>query len=697
MNNRPSSPYGGRPNQVPGGAPGYSPSGHSSSPRGSAGKPGGYADVPGNSHRSTSHLPPPPKRQQHRTGGCLPPILLIILILGIVFAFSYSMWMVFNELTSDGTAIPEPVTTPAPVSTPVPGSTSQPLGTLSLQNGIQANHTRQDDSSYLVSLRAVLAGLNPKMTYVAGYMMCLEGQELMLSSIPQFYSGSQSIEITAKISVSLPGRYEAAVFYYPLSNPEILITDRTLLVINAQAGDPTPNPIVTPDPDSLFSIPSTPKPAPTPSPTPTLKPTKKPTPKSTLKPTKTTTPKSTLKPKKTTTPKSTLKPTKTTTPKSTLKPKKTTTPKSTPKPTKTPAAKPTPGSIALRPTSDVFDVYPVNTRYYYNLLNDEEKALFSMIYDEVVNCAGVVDFKDCSFAVYERVMEAILKDCPELIHVDLSNVNGYTNLEGTVAQYLDFKGAYRMDKQEYRRQLNQILDMIDSFKSKPGFGPSDFSKQLMYYDHLIQNSYYDKEKTFCANADSVWLHGYAKCTGYSHALTLALRRNGIECFSITGNTYDNGIKAPTGHMWTVAKIDGTWVQCDATWDDPDEDSLLYQGDGDHYLPYFNITDQMMLSARKLDETHFTYPTCTSMQQNYSYKKGRYIRSGDNIETAIIKGFKDALASGVRHFGFVFEDFSSFNWLLLNMDSICSSSNFPNGVSFTYYNVPETHYFYFQID
>lgn len=65
----------------------------------------------------------------------------------------------------------------------------------------------------------------------------------------------------------------------------------------------------------------------------------------------------------------------------------------------------------------------------------------------------------------------------------------------------------------------------------------------------------------CHTAYCALVNGYAVCDGYTSLLNMLLRLDGIDCEGRIGNT-EKGL-----HSWTYAKLDGEWVNIDATWYD----------------------------------------------------------------------------------------------------------------------------------
>ena len=73
--------------------------------------------------------------------------------------------------------------------------------------------------------------------------------------------------------------------------------------------------------------------------------------------------------------------------------------------------------------------------------------------------------------------------------------------------------------------------------------------------------YKNDHTALCHTAYCALVNGYAVCDGYTSLLNMLLRLDGIECEGRLGNA-NQGL-----HSWTWAKLDGEWLNIDATWFD----------------------------------------------------------------------------------------------------------------------------------
>lgn len=309
-------------------------------------------------------------------------------------------------------------------------------------------------------------------------------------------------------------------------------------------------------------------------------------------------------------------------------------PAATPQPAAVP--RPTDAPLSTRPSAAVFSWYSESTRYYYNQLTAQEKQLFSILYDGIMDFETEIRFPEgFTVSMYLRVLNAIRFDCPEIIQCS-KYIYRYRD-----EALISVEPTYILTRDTYALHWAAIQSAIQGMRSLPGFSASDYSKELVIYRYIIEHSFYQIDEPDTVYADSVYWHGRAQCCGYVRALNLALRYYGIPCLHVTGYTYTNGQKDDDkGHDWTIACIDGEWYQCDATWDDPvwkrNDYPAPFPADGNAYLRYFNQTDDFMLKNRTINDLGFTRPACYSVSGNYAYREGIYVSQWTEDPVSYVK-------------------------------------------------------------
>lgn len=370
-------------------------------------------------------------------------------------------------------------------------------------------------------------------------------------------------------------------------------------------------------------------------------------------------------------PTATPRPTAAPRPTATPRPTAVSRPPATPQPTAAPGN--TGSSLSTRPSSSVFSWYSESTRYYYNQLTPQEKQLFSILYDGIMNFETEIRFPEgFTVSMYKRVYNVIRYDCPEIIQC--SSYQYYYRDEALIRVL----PTYRLTSSAYSQHWSDIKTTIESMRFLSGFSTTDYSKQFVIYRYIIEHSYYEIDEPDTVNADSVYWYGRAQCCGYTRALNLALRYYGIPCLEVTGNTYTDGkMDSGDGHEWTIAYIDGLWYQCDVTWDDPtwerSDHPAPFPGGGNAYLKYFNQTDDFMLKNRTVEDLGFTRPACVSIFGNYANREGIYVSQWtEDIINYVKYGIINRRDQGLKTITIQFESNADYQMVYDNLyDSIIS--------------------------
>ncbi len=312
----------------------------------------------------------------------------------------------------------------------------------------------------------------------------------------------------------------------------------------------------------------------------------------------------------------------------------------TPLPTVLPAATsavPSAGRATLqpnnivKPASPLFSLYDVSTRFYYPQLTDKQKALFAELYDGLADFNTTVTPKgNYSPTDLQPVLDVLRFDCPELIFLNRQDTTYRTGPDRLV----DATFTFVMQPREFEGELSRMMDEIKAISAFPGFGNDTYGKELVIYRELIRRNTYQMNQPFGSECNSVWLRGYGECDGFTRGLNLALRYYGIPCGEVVGKTYDSGVISPVAHMWSYVNLDDVWYQCDITWDNGLSKTVGDQALANQCLPYFNINDAMMMSARTRSTeslTNWHWPACDSLKDNYYNREGLRIPPSADIQ------------------------------------------------------------------
>lgn len=442
-------------------------------------------------------------------------------------------------------------------------------------NDVVVRQFAGDGGSIILAISYELDGLDPNMVYLGGFLLGGEGEEKQNISAAEMIFSQTSATLTAL--VAMPGsrageQLQCMGFYYPLNGADFVLSSPINVTLLSPETLETPPAVLAPTPTA------------TPTSTPAVTPTSTPAPVITRKAAISTT-----------------------------------APTASPSPTAEPA-------LATEPSSRQFSLYPSSLRYYYGQLTRREKQLFSLLYDGISSFEEKISAVGYDFTTeeYKRVHDVLIYDCPELIQLQVEGSSSYsTNVQtGLFAAYMP---VYSLEQEKFESIYKDLLDSLAGLALRSDFGLTDYEHELSIYRYLIEYNDYSMEVERSAFADNALLGGEVKCAGYARGFVLACRYYGIDSCTIWGNTMENGIVSPTGHMWCCVMLDGAWYACDPTWDDSTWENVdeaqvsILKNLSLQYLQYFNLTDSQMNIGRIIDEEleeRWTLPVCNSTRYDF---------------------------------------------------------------------------------
>lgn len=196
-----------------------------------------------------------------------------------------------------------------------------------------------------------------------------------------------------------------------------------------------------------------------------------------------------------------------------------------------------------------------------------------------------------SYHKYETVIKFVSMYYRYVHPEDLNymRLKEYTFVEDEGSRYgftlvLEFEDQDSSVKREYRAAAAEKAEEL-YLETAARFTPemSQRERAALLCQAVADKVEYKNDYTgLCHTAYCALVNGYAVCDGYTAALNLLLRLDGIECEGCYG---DAKIRK---HEWTRAKLDGEWVNIDATW---------YDGGN---LEYAEMTDEEIAVTHKLD-------------------------------------------------------------------------------------------------
>ena len=173
--------------------------------------------------------------------------------------------------------------------------------------------------------------------------------------------------------------------------------------------------------------------------------------------------------------------------------------------------------------------------------------------------------------------------------------------------------ALKTAKDQMNAKVKQVLSMLPA-------NPSDYEIAHTIHDYLVNNVVYVQVGDH-QTAYGALVSGKAVCAGYARAYQLLMLEAGIDCWYVSGQSYD-----PSGtlvaHAWNLAWLDGKCYYSDATWDDQN---------GELFHEYLNM------SLEEISKTHFTSDPLPASCAHDTYT---FFRMSDGKGVCDIRDHKD---------------------------------------------------------
>lgn len=264
-------------------------------------------------------------------------------------------------------------------------------------------------------------------------------------------------------------------------------------------------------------------------------------------------------------------------------------------------------------------------RYYYQCLNDREKAVYQIVY------AGIRDHKELipvgAFTLgeksFDRVFHAVVADNPLLYYCNHSVMNIAQDQFGNNAfcpQYFYTEDQVRKYNQKIQETVNRLIAELRLTEG------SDYEKVLKLNDYFCKNVKYDHEGKdlndvarviMSHNILGVFAKKRAQCEGIAKAAKVLLNAVDVKCIVAEGVAkMEDGTQSL--HAWNVVKEDGEPYHVDITF------NIGQTTNGNVAYDWLNVTDSMIKGNHTIDPD-VMLPICSADRLNY-YKVNKAVFS-----------------------------------------------------------------------
>lgn len=235
--------------------------------------------------------------------------------------------------------------------------------------------------------------------------------------------------------------------------------------------------------------------------------------------------------------------------------------------------------------------YDLTDCLYYSTMIDEERVIYTALYDLVMHkdepgYVREVTMEEYEFAKikdnFKFIYMAMLEDHPEFFYLQSDSVR-YPEVEEYSNNFTThIKLSLTPGRENENEMIAKFERAADDFMKDIDLNGTEAEIELQIHDKLIDYVSYDRDilnkmivEDLAHTAygalveDSRGLRRKAVCDGYAHAFQYLLSKAGIQSAVIVGKA-DFGGTDPLDevyHAWNIVKLDGQWYETDCCWDD----------------------------------------------------------------------------------------------------------------------------------
>lgn len=307
---------------------------------------------------------------------------------------------------------------------------------------------------------------------------------------------------------------------------------------------------------------------------------------------------------------------------------------------------------------------PVESSYSYNALPLEgEKKLYTELLDACYDISSKLDKTaflhfmpqielegySLTEAQVRTAIKALTDDRPEIFWI-AATLWFYSDDTSTLVQlYSDYS------PEEVDSRVNAVRAVANEFYATVPDGLSEYERELMVHDYLIDRVTYDENVDLVDNDNNdpdiytpygALVNQLAVCEGYARSFQMLMNGLGVDCVGVMGNGSDEL------HIWNSVKLDGSWYNVDATWDDREEIYTQHT--------YFNVDDDFLFDDHTLgpiyselsdddingEEGDCLYsvmnlfvPECTASDMGYYYRETPHLKEnfdGEEVKSGLLE-------------------------------------------------------------
>lgn len=276
----------------------------------------------------------------------------------------------------------------------------------------------------------------------------------------------------------------------------------------------------------------------------------------------------------------------------------------------------------------------------YSLLNADERKLYNILEDAVVNHKRSCNISGIGRKVDNmHVLTSVLSDHPEVIYFNRTLLRTNASLFSKQISFTGIvsSGLERKREQELAKKLDDAVFEIDkNAKTDREIiqGISEFLQRTVTYDikELSSMSFWSgSKKPDSHNAYGALVNRLAVCDGFSSAFSLIANEFGFRSMLVEGKSNHNGAKN-IDHAWNIIEYEGKFYHLDVTWD-----QSAYSLFKEYPYFYFGLTDDEV--AIDHEWNYKQTPTCSDTNLSFYVHNKLIAFSEDQIDAIALRELK----------------------------------------------------------
>lgn len=301
-------------------------------------------------------------------------------------------------------------------------------------------------------------------------------------------------------------------------------------------------------------------------------------------------------------------------------------------------------NVTSKPAVNIDTAVDSSTRYVYNTLSDDEKALYDAIVGAAMNMSTrIFGTQNLDSSEWIKVFGTVYNQEPQLFWLNSKSVVGRLYYNET-------------DTEKIASMQAEIDKTVDALVKEANGKSTTFEKLQVFHDYLVLNSTFEKsdeagnynQTIYNAFSGGTSKQANIQCAGYAKAMQYLCDKVGIDCMVITG-TNESG----STHAWNKVKVEGEWYNLDSTWDDPILSTpitnfirynfFLVPDEWINDKTHFNINTITLKSGDKVK--YYEPPKADATAQNYFIKNGFVYDDFDSADKALKAELEKTAADG----------------------------------------------------